>query len=129
MIDLTQCHTHTTVPVSDLARAMRWYEEKLGFRAANVSGIGALYQSGGGSTFVLYPSAAAGKGPQTVMVFMVPDLRAAVRDLRARGIVFEEYDLPGIRTIDGIADRGEVLNAWFRDGDGNILGLAQLAAP
>jgi hypothetical protein len=57
----------------------------------------------------------------------VKDVEAAVADLRAKGVTFEEYDMPGLKTVDGIAGLGEERVAWFKDPEGNILSLAQIA--
>lgn len=59
------------------------------------------------------------------MAFVVPDLAATLAELRQRGVVFEEYDLPGIRTENGIARMATALSAWFRDSEGNIIGIDQ----
>jgi hypothetical protein len=56
----------------------------------------------------------------------VPDVRAAVADLRSRGVVFEEYDFPGLKTVDGVADLGDGSAAWFKDTEGNIVGVVEL---
>ena len=58
--------------------------------------------------------------------FQVTDVEAEVRDLRAKGVAFEEYNLPGLKTVDGIADAGGMKAAWFKDSEGNIIGLAQM---
>ncbi len=125
---LTERQVHTTIPVADLDRAMRWYEEKLGFKPSRVLEGGAMYRAGNDSRFILYPTPNAGKAPQTVMGFSTPDIEAELRDLKARGVVFEEYDLPGLKTVNSIAKTGPALAAWFRNSEGNILGVVQLPA-
>ena len=60
------------------------------------------------------------------MGLRVPDVRAAVAELRSRGIVFEDYDFPGLKTVDGIADVGGASAAWFKDTEGNIIGVVQV---
>jgi hypothetical protein len=60
------------------------------------------------------------------MGLRVPDVHAAVRDLQSRGVVVEEYDLPGLKTVDGVADVGGASAAWFKDTEGNIIGILQL---
>jgi hypothetical protein len=60
------------------------------------------------------------------MGLRVPDVRAAVRDLQSRGVVFEEYDLPGIKTVDGVAEVGGASAAWFKDTEGNTIGVLQI---
>jgi len=114
-----------TIPAADIDRAMRWYEEKLGFNPVSRIEGGAMYEAGGGTHFFLYPTTHAGLAPQTVMSFMTPDVDTEVRDLKARGVVFEEYDLPGIKTVDSIATIGSTRGAWFKDSEGNIIGVVQ----
>ena len=116
---------YTTVPAADLDRAMRWYEEKLGFKGGLKTPGGCVYEAGGGSSFNLYQTPNAGKSPNTLMSFEVSDIDAEMRDLRKRGVIFEDYDLPGIKTKDGVAAMGPMRAAWFRDSEGNILSLVQ----
>jgi catechol 2,3-dioxygenase-like lactoylglutathione lyase family enzyme len=122
----------TRLPAQDLERARRYYAEKLGLEPAEEREGGLRYVCGGGE-FALFASAGAPSGEHTQMAWEVDDIEAAVRELRARGVVFEEYDGPGLSTTDGIAeiagnypskgvaDRG----AWFRDSEGNMLGIGQ----
>ncbi|HKW72809.1 MAG TPA: VOC family protein [Candidatus Dormibacteraeota bacterium] len=117
--------TYTTIPVSDLARGRQFYEETLGLRPAMVTEGGVMYGSGG-SQFFVYPSRFRAAG-HTQMSWRVPDIRAEVAELKARGITFEEYDIPGVEMVDGIAHSGpEVWTAWFKDPDSNLLGLTQI---
>ena len=121
------------LPARDLARARVFYSEKLGLEPVEERPGGLRYQCGSGS-FALFQSAGAASGTHTQMGWEVDDLEATVAALRARGVVFEEYDLPGLRTVGGIADiegnypsRGGVGEraAWFRDSEGNLLGIGQ----
>lgn len=114
-----------TIPASDLGRARRFYEEKLGLTPDSEDEAGLRYRSGS-SRFDLYPSAYAGTAQHTIAGWYVDDVRAAIAELRERGVVFEEYDLPGVKTVDRIADLGGELAAWFKDSEGNILSVAQL---
>jgi catechol 2,3-dioxygenase-like lactoylglutathione lyase family enzyme len=120
------------LPARDLMRARRFYSEKLGLEPVEERPGGLRYQCGSGS-FGLFESAGAASGTHTQMGFEVDDLDATVATLRARGVVFEEYDLPGLRTVNGVAEiagnypskgRGEKA-AWFRDSEGNLLGVGQ----
>jgi catechol 2,3-dioxygenase-like lactoylglutathione lyase family enzyme len=120
------------IPVRDLARAEAFYAEKLGLEPVERRPGGLLYRCGGGE-FGLFQSAGAASGDHTQMGWEVDDLDATVAELRARGVVFEEYDLPGLTTVNGIADiegnypskgTGERA-AWFRDSEGNMLGIGQ----
>jgi len=122
----------TRLPAQDLERARRWYAEKLGLEPVEERPGGLRYRCGN-SYFALFASAGAPSGTHTQMGWEVADIEAAVAALRARGVVFEEYDLPGLATVEGIADiegnypskgTGE-RGAWFRDSEGNLLGMGQ----
>jgi len=123
----------TRLPVQDLERARLFYAEKLGLNPVEERPGGLLYRCGSGA-FALFHSSGASSGSHTQMAWEVSDLRATVEVLRARGVIFEEYDLPGFKTVDGIAEvegnypsKGAVgeLAAWFRDSEGNLLGIGQ----
>jgi len=122
---LADCRVHTTIPAADLARAARWYEEKLGFRPVQQLPGGMMYKAANDSRFVLYPSPNAGKAPQTVMGFTAANVEEEVRVLKERGVVFEEYDYPTLKTVESVATREGVKSAWFKDSEGNILGIVQ----
>jgi catechol 2,3-dioxygenase-like lactoylglutathione lyase family enzyme len=123
----------TRLPVQDMERARSFYAEKLGLEPVEERPGGLLYRCGSG-TFALFLSSGASSGTHTQMGWEVADLRATVEALRARGVIFEEYDLPGLKTVNGIAEvsgnypsKGGVgeLAAWFRDSEGNLLGIGQ----
>jgi catechol 2,3-dioxygenase-like lactoylglutathione lyase family enzyme len=121
------------LPAQDLDRARRFYSEKLGLEPADERPGGLLYRCGG-AEFVLFRSTGASPGTFTQMALEVGDIEAAVAELKRRGVIFEEVDLPGFRTVDGIAEiegnypskgaRGE-RGAWFRDSEGNLLGIGE----
>jgi catechol 2,3-dioxygenase-like lactoylglutathione lyase family enzyme len=123
----------TRLPARDLERARRFYAEKLGLEPVDERPGGLLYRCRG-CEFGLFESAGEASGDHTQMGWEVDDIEAAVSELRRRGVKFEDYDLPGLRTDDGIADiegnyrskggKGE-RGAWFRDSEGNMLGLGQ----
>lgn len=123
----------TRLPVQNLERARSFYSEKLGLEPVEERPGGLLYRCGSGS-FALFTSSGAPSGAHTQMGIEVTDLRTAVEVLRMRGVVFEEYDLPGLKTVHGVAEiagnypsknaNGE-LGAWFKDSEGNMLGLGQ----
>lgn len=127
------CGVATRLPAYDLDRARRFYAEKLGLEPVEERPGGLLYRCGEG-VFALFSSRGSPSGNHTQMALEVTDLRAAVAALRARGLVFEEYDLPGLKTIDGVVEvignypskggKGE-LGAWFKDSEGNLVGLGQ----
>jgi catechol 2,3-dioxygenase-like lactoylglutathione lyase family enzyme len=116
---------HATIAVSDLDRAKKFYEGTLGLKSIDERSDGIRYQTGGGTWFLVYPSQFAGTAKSTYMTFEVSDVEVAVKELRDRGIVFEEYDFPGLKTVDGIAEIQGVKGAWFKDPDGNILAVGQ----
>jgi len=122
---LSKFRVYATVPASDIDRAMRWYEEKLGFKPREKTPGGCIYEAGEGSAFTLYPTDNAGKSPATLLGFEVSDLAAEMSDLRKRGVKFEDYDLPNLKTKEGIATMGPARIAWFKDSEGNILSVVQ----
>jgi catechol 2,3-dioxygenase-like lactoylglutathione lyase family enzyme len=124
----------TRLPAQDLGRARRFYAEKLGLEPADERPGGLLYRLEAGE-FALFASGGASPGTFTQMAFEVDDIDATVAELRARGVVFEEVHVPGLETVDGIAEidghypskgaRGERA-AWFRDSEDNLLGIGEL---
>jgi catechol 2,3-dioxygenase-like lactoylglutathione lyase family enzyme len=129
---LADARVSTRLPAKDLERARRFYSEKLGLEPVEERPGGLRYQCGE-SSFALFESAGAASGTHTQMAFEVDDIEATVAALRARGVVFEEYDAPGLTTINGVADIagnypskgiGE-RGAWFIDSEGNLLGVGQ----
>ncbi len=118
-----------TIPVVDLSRAKRFYETALGLKPAptnnndNTSNI-ATFQCGNGSRIELYQRAPS-KADHTVATFEVSDIEEEVNMLRGKGVNFEEYDMPGIKTQNGIATQGSDKAAWFKDTEGNILCIHQ----
>jgi catechol 2,3-dioxygenase-like lactoylglutathione lyase family enzyme len=130
---LERSEVATRLPAQDLARARSFYAEKLGLEPAEERPGGLRYRCGSGS-FALFESAGAPSGGHTQMAWEVVDIEATAAALRARGVVFEEYDLPGLKTIGGIAEitgnypsKGGVgeRGAWFKDSEGNLLGIGQ----
>jgi catechol 2,3-dioxygenase-like lactoylglutathione lyase family enzyme len=114
------------IPVSDLDRARAFYGETLGLEAIVVDIPGSqLYRCGLGSYLVIYEG--QGNLGQHVATFLVDGIDEDVAAMRARGVTFEEYDLPGLKTVDGIATVGPIRGAWFKDPDGNVLGVVHLA--
>jgi catechol 2,3-dioxygenase-like lactoylglutathione lyase family enzyme len=126
----------TRLPAQDLDRARAFYAERLGLEPFDERPGGLLYRVAGGD-FVVFLSSGRSSGDHTQMGFEVEDIEATVAELRARGVVFEEYDVPGLRTRDGIAEiegnypskgaSGE-RGVWFRDSEGNLLGIGQPVA-
>ena len=118
------------IPVQDLQRARSFYAEKLGLEPSEERPGGLLYRCGEGE-FVLFESGGAASGERTQMSWEVKDIEATVEWLRGRGVVFEEYDVSGLRTVNDIAEvrdsEGNLFGkgAWFRDSEGNLLGIGQ----
>jgi predicted enzyme related to lactoylglutathione lyase len=115
------------LPVEDLHRARTFYEEKLGLTPSREVEGALFYDGAGNSGFLLFPTGGRPSGQHTQMAWFVKDIAASVAELQGRGVRFEEYDFPGLKTIDGIADLGYEKSAWFRDSEGNLLALGQLA--
>jgi catechol 2,3-dioxygenase-like lactoylglutathione lyase family enzyme len=118
---------HPTIPAADLERARAYYADKLGLTPSRELPGGLVYEPSPGSWFLLYPSQGAGSAQHTVAGWEVEDIDAEVAELKARGGVFEEYDLPQLKTENSIATMPGNRAAWFRDSEGNILGLVALA--
>ena len=123
-MQLDKATAHATIAVSDLDRAKKFYEETLGLKKIDERSDGVRYQTGN-TWFLVYPSSFAGTAKSTYMSFEVADVEKAVKELRDRGVTFEEYDMPGLKTVNGIADIQGVKGAWFKDLDGNILAVGE----
>jgi catechol 2,3-dioxygenase-like lactoylglutathione lyase family enzyme len=113
------------LPVKDLPRARYFYEKQLGFAPKSELGGGVLYEFARGTACFMYPTPNAGTSRASQAFWQVEDVEREVADLRGRGVVFEEYDFPGLKTVNGIATAGGAKSAWFKDPDGNILALIQ----
>ena len=114
-----------TIPAKDLEGTRRFYEDVLGCEVVRESPAGVTYRSGD-SFFDLYPTQFAGTAQHTIGGFIVDDVEAAVDELSGKGVTFERYDMPGLKTNEkGIADLGGELGAWFKDPEGDILAIGQ----
>jgi len=127
-------HVATRLPAQDLDRARAFYAQKLGLEPADERPGGLLYRCAGGE-FALFASTGASSGEFTQMSWEVDDIETTVATLKGRGVVFEEYDVPGLTTVDAIAEvEGSYPSknaigeraAWFRDSEGNLIGIGQL---
>jgi catechol 2,3-dioxygenase-like lactoylglutathione lyase family enzyme len=122
----------TRLPAQDLDRARAFYADKLGLEPVEERPGGLRYEGASGR-FSLFASAGRASGDHTQMAFEVDDIDAVVAELRRRGVEFEKVDVPGLRTVDGIAEvEGNYPSAgvgeraaWFRDSEGNLLGIGQ----
>jgi predicted enzyme related to lactoylglutathione lyase len=117
---------HSTIPASDIERAKAFYRDKLGLEPEEELPGGIWYRAGG-IRFLLYPTPSAGTAQNTAVGFAVDDIGKVVAELKERGVVFEEYDFPGLKTVDSIADTGPIRAAWLKDSEGNILGIVQIS--
>ena len=113
---------YTTLPTTDFDRARTFYSEKLGLTP---SGPGRdIFECGKGTAFVL-ASMSSKPGGHTQMSFAVDDVVAVVKELKAKGVIFEEYDFPTLKTVNSIAERPDFKGAWFKDSEGNMIGIGQ----
>jgi catechol 2,3-dioxygenase-like lactoylglutathione lyase family enzyme len=118
---LIDCRVTTMLPVVDMRRARSFYEEKLGLRAKGERPNGEVVYELKGTTVALYPRREPTHADHTALSFEVKDIAAQVRDLSSRGVAFEEYDLPGLKTVNKVCVLGAEKAAWFKDTEGNIL--------
>jgi catechol 2,3-dioxygenase-like lactoylglutathione lyase family enzyme len=124
---LADRRVHTTLPTHDVDALRAFYEGVLGFEPMALRPGAAAYRAGDGSLFVISRSGGQATGAHTQMAFTVPDVAAEVRELQARGVVFESYEMP--KTENGVAQMRAGRGAWFKDPDGNLLGLFEFAEP
>jgi catechol 2,3-dioxygenase-like lactoylglutathione lyase family enzyme len=123
---LANARIGANVPVSNVDEAISFYEGKLGltlFERGDEHHY-ARFAGAGETKLGIYQSGTAGQARHTLASFVVDDVRAVVDELKANGVAFEEYDLPGMKTEDGVATVGDTRVAWLKDPDGNILEIA-----
>jgi catechol 2,3-dioxygenase-like lactoylglutathione lyase family enzyme len=127
---ITDAPIHPSLATKDLAKARAWYADKLGWEPTIEPPGVLVYEIGGDdSAFTLYETPFAGTAKNTVMNWVVRDVRAAVTRLRERGVTFENHDFGDVKTVDGIMETPDGnANAWFKDLDGNIVGLVKDAS-
>jgi len=114
------------IAVDDLDRATAFYRDKLGLETGRVEDdpTAAYVQTGSDSWLLLYKSGYK-RGETTVASFIVSDIERTVDELRGRGVKFEDYDFPGLKTERGIATLGDMKSAWFKDTEGNTIAITQ----
>jgi len=117
---------HAYIPAKDLERARRFYEGKIGLKPKDVAAGGVYYEFAGGTACFLYPSAHAGTSKASQAFWDVDDVERVVRELEKRGVQFEDYDMPGLKTVNHILEDGDAKAAWFKDSEGNIMALVQV---
>jgi len=123
---LNEARAGAALPAQDLERAKSWYADKLGLKPTEEDGGGLSYELGAGTGFLLFPSSGKPSGDHTQIGMQVDDLVSEVETLKANGVEFLEYDFPGMKTVDGVAEMPDNSKAaWFKDCEGNMLGLFQ----
>jgi predicted enzyme related to lactoylglutathione lyase len=125
---LTNSMVAASLPAVDIKRAKKFYTEKLGLKVAMEDpSPGMMLEAGKGTMMYVYQRAAT-KADHTAASFKVDNIEAEVKELKAKGVKFEEYDIPkmGIKTINSISASGNMKGAWFKDTEGNIIGLIQM---
>ncbi len=125
---LSGAKIHPTLPAVDLDRARKFYEGNLGLKVLREDpGPGILFGGETGQNLYVHQRGAT-KADHTVVAFEVADVEAEVRELKAKGVVFEVVDMPGVNTVNGITSMGPIKGAWFKDTEGNILGVTSHAS-
>ncbi len=123
---LTDYPLMAQIPAQDLERAARFYADRLGLKPVDeIEGTAVIYQTGG-TMFALYATQFAGTAEHTLAAWQVDDLEAEMAALRKQGVTFEDYDMPGLKTENGVATMGESRAAWFKDSEGNTLALFEM---
>lgn len=112
------------IPANDVKRAREFYEGLIGLTPKEEFGGGVIYACGGAEVF-LYPTRNAGTSKASQAFWAVADVEAEVKELKARGVKFEEYDFPGFKMVGSILTAGGAKTAWFKDSEGNILAISQ----
>jgi len=115
---------YATIPTSDIASLRRFYEDVLGFVPRDENPSGVFYDAGRGTYFIVTRSGGKASGAHTQLGFRVTNLVDEVAELRRRGVTFEEYETP--KTVDGIAQMPAGRAAWFRDPEGNLIGMIEM---
>lgn len=119
-------HASTMVNVTDVDRARRFYADCLGLMESGGSGGNRVYRTTDGSTIELHCIPNTVQSEHTALTFEVDDLDGAIRDLEGKGVRFEDYDLPDLKTENHVATMGDDRAAWFRDPEGNVLCLHEV---
>jgi predicted enzyme related to lactoylglutathione lyase len=125
MLMLRTAPIRAYIPASDVSRARKFYEQTIGLTPKEEFAGGVIYECGGAEVF-MYPTSNAGTSKASQAFWQVADVEAEVAELKARGVVFEEYDMPGVTMRNSIATGGGAKTAWFKDTEGNILAISQV---
>ena len=122
---LARAPLHAVLPATDLARAESFYTETLGLEIERLPEAGGFKVHAGDGCWMLVYETDASAGTATHAMFHVDELDATVSDLREGGVTFEEYDMPGLKTVGGIADVGGIKTAWLKDSEGNTIAISE----
>ncbi|MCW5664623.1 MAG: VOC family protein [Piscinibacter sp.] len=118
---LSDAAVTTMLPVKDIDRARRFYEGRLGLKPGGFKPDGKFVYVVGGSTLALFPKPEGTKADHTAISFRVGDIVASIEELKRAGVVFEDYDFPGLKTVNHVCVLGAEKAAWFKDTEGNYL--------
>jgi catechol 2,3-dioxygenase-like lactoylglutathione lyase family enzyme len=122
---LNQARAAAMLPAQDLERAKAFYRDKLGLTPTQESPGAIFYALASGTGFVVFPSSGQSSGTYTQLALEVQDFDRTVKDLRSKGVKFEEYDTPMLKTVDGVAEAGPGMKiAWLKDSEGNLIAVA-----
>jgi predicted enzyme related to lactoylglutathione lyase len=120
---LSNSSVTTMLPVKDMKRARTFYEGCLGLKPGGAKPDGKFVYKVGGSTLALFPKPEGTKAEHTAISFQVADIAASIKELKRAGVVFEDYDFPGLKTVNHVCVLGAEKAAWFKDTEGNYLCL------
>lgn len=118
---LTTSSVTTMLPVIDLERARAFYEGKLGLKPGGLKPDGKFVYAVGGTLLALFPKPEGTKADHTAVSFQVDDINASIASMERSGVVFEDYDFPGLKTVNHVCVLGSEKAAWFKDSEGNYL--------
>jgi predicted enzyme related to lactoylglutathione lyase len=116
---------YSYIPAQDVSRARRFYEHKLGFKPKELVAGGVVYEFANGTGCFLYPTPNAGTSKASQAFWQVDDIAREVAELEARGVAFEDYDMPGLQLDRHIHSGGGAKAAWFKDSEGNVMAIIQ----
>ena len=115
----------TMLPVMDMNRARRFYEDQLGLRPLGSSPDGKFKYACGGALLALFPKPEGTRAEHTAVSFQVKNIESEIAELQSRGVTFEDYDFPDLKTVDHVCVLGSEKAAWFKDTEGNYLCIHQ----
>ena len=128
IIMLTDSNIIAVLPAKDINRAKEFYRDKLGIEPSESMEEGSvMYSCGQGTRFLIYQTENAGTARNTQMGWETDNLEREMEELRSRGVVFEDYDFPGLKTENGVATADWGKAAWFLDSEDNIINISQRA--